>query len=246
MRKTAVRLGTGRLGKVRLGRAVRASVVVAGAGLLVTGCAVTPLKMGAAAVVGNQRISIATLDSEVTKLSEAARQYPGVVNLSSTEETQETLSWLVKFQVADELARQQGFSVSTAQSQAALASAYASAKSEAQEEGLSSVSLAEILALSGIAPNLSQQLGRYEAIQDEFVSRADGGKLPTATSAQTALSAKLTKATCTAAKALDIQVNPQFGRLSYSEIQVVDAPSTVTRTSGPAATPTSSATLSAC
>jgi len=36
---------------------------------------VLPVKMGAAAVVGNQRITMATLDTEVTNLSQAAKQY---------------------------------------------------------------------------------------------------------------------------------------------------------------------------
>ena len=62
-----------------LRRLIKASAVVIGVGLVVTGCAVTPVKMGSAAIVGNQRISVATLDTEVTNLSQAAKQYPGVV-----------------------------------------------------------------------------------------------------------------------------------------------------------------------
>ena len=106
------------------------------------------------------------------------------------------------------------------------------------------MSLDEILALSGIAPNLSGELGRYEAIENEFIA-GDGGKLPTSTSGQTAPSNQLGKATCAAAKSLDIHVNPQFGQLDYSKIRVSSAPSTVTRSASPAATPLPVATAPA-
>ncbi len=46
-----------------------------------------------------------------------------------------------------------------------------------------------------------------------------------------------------AAKSLNIQVNPQFGQLNYTQYLVVSAPSMVTRTPGPAkATPQSGLT----
>jgi hypothetical protein len=46
--------------------------------------------------------------------------------------------------------------------------------------------------------------------------QANGGTLPTTTSGQTAITAKLQHAQCLAAKALAIQINPQFGQLNYS------------------------------
>ncbi len=46
-----------------------------------------------------------------------------------------------------------------------------------------------------------------------------------------------------AAKSLNIQVNPQFGQLNYTQYLVVSAPSMVARTPGPAkATPQSGLT----
>ena len=87
-----------------LRRLVKASAVVLGVGLLVTGC--SPVKFGAAAITGNQRITIATLTTEVTNLSQAVKMYPGTIQMSSAQETQETLTWLVRFQINDELARQ--------------------------------------------------------------------------------------------------------------------------------------------
>lgn len=229
-----------------LGRLIKVSVAVLGAGLVVAGCSVGPVKLGSAAVVGDQRITIATLDTEVANLSQAVEQYPGTVMLSQAQQTQETLTWLVRFQINEELARQAGLTVSNAQAEAALAEIYAAAKSEAEAQGISNVSLNLIMAANGIPPNLAPELGRYQAINDEFVKQANGGTVPTTTSEQSVTTAKLQHAQCVAAKNLNIQINPQFGRLDYSQYQVVSAPGTVFRTAGPAPTASPSGLTPAC
>jgi hypothetical protein len=91
-----------------LWRLIKASAIVAVAGLALAGCAVQPLKMGAAAVVGSQRISVATLGNQAHDLTQAAAKYPGVVTLTQTEVTQATLTWLIRYQVQEELATQAG------------------------------------------------------------------------------------------------------------------------------------------
>jgi hypothetical protein len=227
-----------------LRRLIKVSAVVLGAGLVVTGC--SPVKMGAAAIVGNQRITIATLDTEVTNLSQTAKLYPGTVQLSATQETQETLSWLVRFKINEELARQEGITISAGQAQSALAQIYAAAKAQAQAQGLTKVTLNLILVANGIPPDQSAELGRYQAIETQFVEQANGGQLPTASAAQTAATAKLQKAQCVAAKALKIQVNPQFGQLNYAEYQIVSAPATVSRAQGPVKAASKSGLTPAC
>jgi hypothetical protein len=230
-----------------LRRFIKASAVVIGVGLVVTGCAVTPVKLGSAAIVGNQRISIATLDGEVANLSQAAKQYPGVVTLTATEQTQATLTWLIRYQVSEELANQQGITVSPAQASAALQSAYDNAKAAAQEQGVTHVTVALILAASGIPPDTSAELGRYEAIADQYLKNVNGGKTPaTGSAAATAAGNKLTDAQCLAAKALDIQVNPQYGQLDFSQLQVVPAPPAMSRTQGPVTSASPVATAPAC
>ena len=222
------------------------SVAVLGAGLLVAGCSVGPVKMGSAAIVGNERITIATLDTEVNNLSQAAKQYQGTVQLTAAQQTQQTLTWLVRFKINDELARQAGITVSTAQAQTALAQIYTSAKSAAEAQGLTNVTLNFILAANGIAPDLAPELGRYEAINEQFIRQANGGTLPNTTAEQSATSAKLQHAQCVAAKNLDIRINPQFGRMDYIQYQVVSAPSAVTRSAGPAPTASPSGLTPAC
>jgi hypothetical protein len=229
-----------------LRRLVTAAAMVSGVGLVMTGCAVTPLKMGSAAIVGSERISVATLGSEVTNLSQAASKYPGVISLSPTQETQATLTWLIRYQINDEVASQAGITVTPAQSAAALAAAYQSAAATAEQQGVNNVSLELILAGSGVPPDTSAQLGRYEAIANQYVKMANGGKAPVTSSAQTAAEAKLATAECHAAKALNIAVNPQYGQLDYSEYSVVTAPNPVARPAGPTASASPVTTAPAC
>jgi hypothetical protein len=228
-----------------LGRLIKASAIVVGVGL-VTGCAVTPVKMGSAAIVGNERISIATLGTQVTNLNQAAKRYPGIVNLTPVEETQATLTWLIRYEVTEQVARQAAITVSEAQAQAALAAAYASAKAAAEQQGLVNPSLDLILAASGIPPDTAAELGRYEAITAEYLKIANGGTTPTSSSAQTAAENKLNQAQCQAAKSLNIAVNPQFGQLDYSQFQVVSVPNPVARPAGPTTSPSPIATAPAC
>ena len=222
------------------------SAVVLGAGLVVTACSSSPVKFGSAAIVGDQRITLATLDSEVTNLSQAVEQYKSTVQLNQEQQTQQTLTWLIRFKVNEELARQAGITVSDAQADAALATIYAAAKANAEQQGIPNPSLDLILAFNGIPPNLAHEVGRYQASNDEFAKQVNGGQQPTSTAAQTATSAKLTKAQCQAAKALNIQVNPQFGQLDYNQLAIVAAPGTVFRTAGPAPTASASGLTPAC
>ena len=229
-----------------LRRLIKASAIVIGTGLVVAGC--SSAKIGAAAIMTSQRITISTLNNQVTNLNETAKRYPGIVSLSAMQATQQTLTWLIRYEINDELARQNGITITTAQAEAALAEIYASAKAQAEASGLTNVSLDLILAANGIPPDTSAELGRYEAIQIQYVKNVCGGTIPTSTSGQAAASAKVDQAQCQAAKALDILVNPQFGRMDYSQApyQVVSAPSTVAGSPGPAPTASPSGTAPAC
>jgi hypothetical protein len=211
-------------------------MVLAAAGVVPALLLGSPVKPGYAAIVGGQQITIATLDSEITDLSQAAKQYRGIVNLTATQQTQATLTWLIRYQINEELARQQRITITAAQAQTALNQAYTSAKSAAEEQGLTNVTRTLILAASGIPPDTSAELGRYEAIANQYLKIANGGIAPTSSTAQTAAAAKLSHAECLAAKTLNIQVNPQFGQLDYSQDQVVSATSTASRTPGPTST----------
>jgi hypothetical protein len=227
-----------------LRRLIMVSALVLGAGLVVTGC--SPVKLGAAAVVGNQRITVATLNTEVTNLSRYVKLYPGTVQLTPAQETQQTLTWLVRFKINEQLAEQQGITISTAQAQSALNEIFTAAKANAQAQGISNVTLNLILTANGIPPNMATEVGRYQAIDDQFALRANGGQAPSTQNAQAAVADKLNKARCVVAKQLKIQVNPQYGRLDYSQYAVVASTPTVTRPAGPAPTASPSGLTPAC
>jgi len=220
------------------------SAVVVGAALMATGC--SPVKLGAAAVVGDQRITVATLDTEVTNLSRNAKLYPGVVQLTPAQETQETLTWLVRFKINDALARQAGITVSTTQADNALNEIYNAAAASAKAQGITNVSIDLILTANGIPANLRDEVGRYQAIDDQFLLQANGGKAPATQAEDTAVTDKLNKARCVAAKQLNIQVNPQYGRLDYNQYSIVPSSSAVTRSAGPAPTALPSGVAPAC
>jgi hypothetical protein len=202
--------------------------------------------MGAAAIVGDQRITVATLDNEVTNLSRYLKLHPGPVPLTPEQETQQTLTWLIRFKINEALAKQEGITVSTAQAQAAWNEIFKQAKASAQAQGITHVTPNLILAANGIPPDLYQEVGRYQAIDDQFALRANGGTPPATQDAANAANEQLNKARCVAAKQLNIQVNPQYGRLDYSQYAIVASAPTVTRSAGPAPTAKPSGLAPAC
>ena len=220
------------------------SAAVLGVGLVVAGC--SPVKFGAAATVGSHRITLAALNDEVTNLSRNVQLYHNPSSLTAAQQTQDTLTWLIRFQINEQLARSEGITVSAAQAQTALAQVDAEAKSELASEGVSNASLDFILSYIGIPPNLASEVGRYQAIDTQYIKQVNGGKVPTATAAQTATTAKLTRAQCLAAKSLQIKVNPQFGQLNYTQYQVVSVPATVARAEGPAKAASTAGLTPAC
>src|ERR1700758_985417 len=93
-----------------LGKKSRVAAGVAAAGACVLLAACSPVKMGSAAVVGNQRITSATLDSDVSSLQQAVAKYGGN-QVPSDQEPQAVLTWLVRFAIRDKVANQNGITV---------------------------------------------------------------------------------------------------------------------------------------
>jgi hypothetical protein len=190
-----------------------------------------PLRMGAAAILANNRISTATLTAEVSNFDAAYQAGKGKIQLqfAASQVPQEVLSWLLRFRIQEQLAARERIAVTSAETQQALASLSAQAKQ-------SSVTLTELAVANGLPPDQIAELGQYQAIEDRLVQRLNGGKLPTSSTSSTALaalSAKYDKAQCLAAKSLNIEVNPQFGRLNYSDIAVIADANTLSAPQGP-------------
>jgi hypothetical protein len=222
---------------IRQTRAAALGAVALGACLALTACG--PVQMGAAAIVGGQRITTSTLTTQVANLSGAYQADKGKVQLGfpASQMPQQVLAWLIRFQVRDELATRNGITVTPGDVQRAISAITASA----QQSG-SGASLAVLAVQNGLPPDLvSSGLGRYQAIADLLVSHLDGGVTPKSTAAQQKLNTQFNRAQCLAAKALSIRVNPQFGRLDYSQLGVVPAAGTLSAPE-PGASPSASPT----
>jgi len=217
---------------------IKLAVAVLGVGIAVTVVAACgSVRLGAAAIAGNQRISSSTLSSEVNNLDSAYKADKKHIQLQfpASQMPQQVLSWLVRFRVRDQLAQREGITVTPANIQQALNQITASIKQSGESATLTQVAVA-----NGLPPDQINALGRYQAIEAKALDRLDGGKLPTGTSAQQTLENKFDTSQCLAAKSLNIQINPQFGTLNYSDFSVVLAPTTLSNPQSIAPTPAAS------
>jgi hypothetical protein len=216
---------------------MKVAVAVLAAAVAVSACG--PVQMGAAAIVGNQRISAATLTAQAANLSAAYQRDKGKVQIAypASQIPQQALSWLVRFRIREAMAVRDGITVTPGGAQRALAVLTA----QIRQGGLASLAVAAVA--SGLPPDMIGELGRYQAIGNVLVSRLDGGKAPTTTAAQQALSAQLIKSQCLTSKALDIKINPQFGMLDYRQLAVIPAKPTLSAAQ-PGGSPSPSASAS--
>jgi hypothetical protein len=214
-------------------RAAAAGAAAIGACVVLAAC--SPVQMGAAATVGSQRITTSSVDTQVSSLQAAAAKYGSAVTITPAQMPASVLSWLIRFQVMNQVAAANGITVTQAQSAQGLSSLSA----VATQNGFHST--AELLVASGVAPSMFSQVGTWEAQQDAFAKMNNGGKEPTSTAEQNAFTTAIDQAQCTAAKSLNIKVSPQFGRFDYSPsaLGVVPAPDTLSRPQG---TPTPAST----
>ncbi len=228
---------------------IKLAAAVLAAGVAVAACGT--VKMGAAAIAGNQRISATNLSGEVSNLSVGYRSYSGQIPLQYpvSEMPQLVLTWLVRFQVGDRLAQREGITVTPTEAQQALDDI----TTQIRKAG-STAKLAEVAVAGGLPPDMITDLGRYEAIEIKLLNRLDGGNrmltmaaaglggpLPASLAPlQAPLQAKFSTSQCRAAKSLDIQVNPQFGTLDYRDFAIVPAPATLSKPQTSAPTPAAS------
>ncbi len=230
--------------RIRTATAVKAAVAAAAFGGLIAGCA--PVQMGAAATVGSQRISTSSLDSEVSALSSAAKPYSGTVQLTAAQMPKDVLTWLIRFQIREDLASSEHISVTRGQTQQALAAIYQQAAAQAQQQGISNVSLDELAVANGLPPDLLGELGRYQAIEIAYAEARNGGKLPTTSGAVTAITKQFTLAECHTYKTNTVRVSPQFGTINYTQDSVVAAPDVLSRAEGSVTKPSVSGLSPSC
>ena len=217
------------------------TAVALAAALALTACG--NVQLGAAAVTNTSRIPTATVSAEVNNLDAAYKADKAKVQLQfpASQMPQQVLSWLVRFRVREQMAARNHLTITRAETQSALASASAQAKQ-------SGVTLTDLAVANGIPPDQINELGRYVAIQNQLLDRLDGGTLPTASAALQTLGNQFNTYQCRAAKSMGIRVNPQFGRLDYSQVSVIPAPAKLaaaphSASPSPSASPTPSPQL---
>lgn len=198
------------------------------------------VQVGAAAIVGNHRISATTLGAEVSNLTAANRADKGKVPVQfpASQAPQQVLTWLVRFQIRDQLAVRDHISVSRGESQRALAAIAA----QARASGISAP-LPALAAAAGLPPDLLPALGRYQAIENALIGRLAGGVPPQTSAQQQALTARFGLQECLAAESLHIRINPQFGRLDYSGLTIIPAPPKLSAPASPSPAPSPSPQL---
>lgn len=216
--------------RLRPANVVKVAAGVIAAGGLLAACA--PIQMGAAATVGNQRISANTVQSQVSALTKAAKPYAQSLQLSQSTMPKEVLTWLVRFDVRNQLARREGITVSHSQVQQGLRLIDDEAKAQAAQSGVTNVSLTEVAVANGLPPDLLSELGRYQAIEDAYVQRGNGGTFPTSQTKLAAGAQQFSAAECSAYQNVSIKISPEFGRLDYSQHAVVAAPYTLSAAEG--------------
>ena len=214
---------------------IKLAAAVLAAGMAVAACGT--VKMGAAAILGSQRVSSTTLSAEVANLSAGYQADKRQIQLQYpvSQMPQEVLGWIVRFSVRDRLAARERITVTPTEVQQALAAITAQIRQSGQAATLSEVAVA-----NGLPPDMITDLGRYQAIETKLVDRLDGGRLPSSASAQQALETKFDMSACKAAKSLDIQINPQFGTLDYRDFSIALASSMLSKPQA-ASTPTPAA-----
>jgi len=235
-----------------------------GAGVMLSAC--SPVQMGAAAIVGNQRISQAALASNVTDMQNmlTAYQVPaGALQISPTTFPQTVLSAMTQFAQMHKLAQIAGVKVTQAQInhqldqyQAGLKSAAKQTVEEQIQQGaqyspkkkkklVNAYEKAE-QADGGIGPNLLPDLGRYFVERAALEMKFNHGKLPSASNqaeseaVQTALDQLAVKHKAE----LTVKVNPQYGKINTSGAIAV-APDTLSKPAGGTSAAVAPASVSA-
>lgn len=184
----------------------RTAVSIAAAALLLaspalTACASGPDRTGAAAVVGDQRITVAALQSKVNQVRAAQEKSPQSAQLlaSSSKLSTQTLTMLVQTAVIERAADDAGVTVTEDEAQQDHASAL-------QQFGGSEQALeAALLQQFGIAPAEADTYFRTDALLGKLVAQL--GYQPGSDGGQTALLGVLTKT----AKKIGVTINPRYG-----------------------------------
>jgi hypothetical protein len=215
-------------------RTVTCAAAACAALIPLASCGSGPVQMGAAAIVGKERISTATLSSNVAGLNKAYKANPQVASqlqYKPSQMPQLVLTWLVRFQILDNVAQRKGIQVSPGDSQRGVAAA----SQIFQQQTGQQISANELALANAVPPNELSSFGRFEAILSKLTQQYTGGKQPSSQQEQQAesqlVNQKLTADIGTTTKSLNIKINPRYGQLNTSQLTIGPAPNKLSRPS---------------
>ncbi|GLZ10071.1 lipoprotein [Actinomadura sp. NBRC 104425] len=208
---------------VRAARLVGAAALAAVAAGVLAGCGGTPPKAGAAALVGDERITTATLDGAVRDwqaqfradpVANQMRAYPGdsdqqlAAEALSESDMRGALNMLVKIRVADEVARRNGLAITEGTVDRTIAALD-------RQGGARSVTLAY-----GLPARYTRDLARYLTVQDQLAVRLGADPAdPRGPRTTTAMQGVVDRFVRTAAD-MDIKINPRFGTFDPRQVAI--------------------------
>ncbi len=203
--------------------------------VLLTGCG--PILMGAAAVLGTQRVSTATLSADVDALNKVYQANPALqhdAQYTTAEMPRQVLTWLVQFRVVEDIAQRYGVQVTPAEAQQGLVQIAAPIE---QQTG-SPVTQDELAVIYGVPPRLLGEFGRYDATLEKLAGLFVGAKsgTPLTAAQQQEFGARISAEAAAAAKRLDIKINPQFGQFDPARLTIGPPQNPLARTAALGAT----------
>jgi hypothetical protein len=187
--------------------------------VLLTGCG--PILMGAAAILGMQRISNSTLSANVAELDNVYQANPSLqhdVQYTPAQMPRLVLMWLIRFRVVDDIARHNGVQVTQAEAQHGLAGAVA----QIEQQTGAPITPAQLAVFNAMPPSLTAQFGRYEATIEKLALAFTGAKSASSLTPaqQQQFAARISTEVAAATKRLDIKVNPRYGRLDPAQLTI--------------------------
>jgi hypothetical protein len=198
----------------------RTTLCVLAAAAVLAGCG--PVKMGSAATVDDRRITTSQLDSTVSQWQKEFAKNPraGMLQQQAQQQNQgipfdpdspkrSALRQLIDYEIWDEVARQQGITVTQGQIDRFLGSLGGSANVDA-------IVLASDVPVSHTADLVRIELIRLELLRRNGVQPNAQGQVDQA--ALQRANQQIQVAYATAAKQLKIDVNPRFGRFDLQNV----------------------------
>lgn len=193
-------------------KSLKTAVAALAAGTALAACG--PLKPGAAAMIGHDRITVAKLDSAVNQWSKELPKYPEAQQIVAQAQGQQTgqqipfdpssprrsaLYQLIEIRAWDEVAREKGIEVAPGQVDAFIAG-------KGGRGGLDAYVLAE-----GLPTSYADDFARSLLIQETMLQRYGVDPRQPATPAEQAQIKRLLADYAGAKRHLGITVNPRFG-----------------------------------